>query len=403
MQLTKTNSATQVALQFFGQTVLVLLALAVFLFSIVFISDAFQSLSSNSISTLLFATSNPFIGLFIGLLLTAIIQSSSTSTSMIVAIVATGSISLEHAVPMILGANIGTTLTSSLVALGYVNNKSAFRRAISAGVVHDFYNIILTIILLPLELLYGVLSVPAKRLGHYVGQAENIFIGDISLSFLGWMSDISDFIIGLVSVNIIAVILAFITLFLSIKFLSWTIYRRLIGKSKERFKAYLFKNNFKSFLSGLLITSAVQSSSVTTSLVVPLVANRTISLKRIYPFIVGANLGTTITALLAAIFKNEAAISIALIHFGFNFIGAFLLLAIPYLRTLPPRLAKAFSRKVQQYRYIGFVYVIVLFFILPFSLIFFYKKNNSITDNIKQTEIKHNNHVTETLQKQNPN
>ncbi len=355
------------------KSALVVFALVLFFFAINFISVVFKSLSFEVTQSILYATSNPYIGLFIGLLLTAIIQSSSTSTSMIVAIVATGALSVNHATPMIMGANIGTTLTSSLIALSYVTNKKTFRRAISAGVIHDFFNILLTLLLLPLELIYGILSKPAISLGHFLSTIETGFTNDLKLSYLNWLSTWSEKLLALIPLNSIAAIVSFVLLVVSIKFLSQVIFSQLIGKSKQRLNSFLFKNTFQAFSSGLLITSAVQSSSVTTSLIVPLIANRKISLKNGYPFIVGANLGTTITALLAAIFRNEAAISIALLHLLFNAYGLVLLMLTPYLRNIPLRMAKYFGGLVQRQRYVGFMYIIILFFLLPFSLIYFNK------------------------------
>ncbi|MEJ2004323.1 MAG: Na/Pi symporter, partial [Cyclobacteriaceae bacterium] len=113
--------------------------------------DSFNNLGREVAESIITATSNPFIGLFIGLLVTALIQSSSTTTSMIVALVASGSITLANAVPMIMGANIGTTLTSTIVSLGYIAKREEFKRAIAAGTVHDFFNILTVLILFPLE------------------------------------------------------------------------------------------------------------------------------------------------------------------------------------------------------------------------------------------------------------
>ncbi len=353
------------------QILLVVVSIIFFFFAINLISTAFKHLGKDTIESILYTTSNPFIGLFIGLLITAIIQSSSTSTSMIVAVVATGSLAIENAVPMIMGANIGTTLTSSLVALSFVTNKRAFRRAVAAGVIHDFFNILLTIILLPLELAYGILSFFATKVGHQISSFESGFLDEGYLWFTGDLTVLSEWFISLFHYKILAVIVSCVLLFASIKFLSWIIYRQLIGKSKENFKNYFFKNRFKSFSFGLLLTSAVQSSSITTSLIVPLVANRKISLRNCFPYIVGANLGTTVTALLAALFKNEAAISIAVIHFAFNFAGILLFLILPVIKDIPITLSRYFSRRVQRYRYIGFAYVIILFFLIPFSLIYF--------------------------------
>src|SRR5690606_29791019 len=128
------------------------------LFSINLLGTAFDSIGGTTTDALLNATDNPFISLFVGLLITAIIQSSSTTTSIIVAVVATGSLSLQNAIPMVMGANIGTTLTSTLMSLGYLGQKKMFNRAIAAGSLHDFFNILVTCILFPLEYYYGFLT-----------------------------------------------------------------------------------------------------------------------------------------------------------------------------------------------------------------------------------------------------
>ena len=373
MQTNLENTKKSKPIIYFWQILLVILSLLFFFFSISLISAAFKNLGEESIRSIFQTTSNPFIALFIGLLITAIIQSSSTSTSMIVAVVATGSLSLENAVPMIMGANVGTTLTSSLVALSFVTSKRAFRRAISAGVIHDFLNILLTIILLPLELLYGFLTFFATAIGHRISIMETGFFNAPNLSIIDDLTVLSENFIVLFNNKVLPVVLSFILLFVSIKFLSWIIYRQLIGTSKKNFQNYFFKNKFQSFSFGLILTSAVQSSSITTSLIVPLVANRKISLRNCFPYIVGANLGTTVTAFLAALFNNEAAISIAMIHFAFNLAGIFLFLILPVVKEIPIALARYFSKTVQRHRYVGFAYIILLFFLIPFTLISFNK------------------------------
>ena len=382
MQITIENIKNNKPLTYFWQFLLVTISLFFFFFAISLISAAFKYLGKDTIESILYTTSNPFIALFIGLLITAIIQSSSTSTSMIVAVVAAGSLSLENAVPMIMGANIGTTLTSSLVALSFVTSKRAFRRAISAGVIHDFLNILLTIVLLPLELFYGFLTFFATAIGYRMSTIETGFFNTFNLKFIDDLTTLSEKFVFLFSNRVLPVMISFILLFASIKFLSWIIYRQLIGTSKKNFRNYFFKNKFQSFSFGLILTSAVQSSSITTSLIVPLVANRKISLRNCFPYIVGANIGTTVTAFLAALFNNEAAISIAMIHFVFNLAGIFLFLILPVVKEVPIALARYFSKTVQQHRYVGFAYVILLFFVIPFALISF----NKYTISEKQTK-----------------
>ena len=107
----------------------------------------------------LFSTvSNPLAGLFIGILGTILVQSSSASTSVIVGLVAARALKIDDAVPMIMGANIGTTVTNTLVSLAHIRQSEEFKRAFSVATVHDFFNVIAVAVLLPIELATGVLS-----------------------------------------------------------------------------------------------------------------------------------------------------------------------------------------------------------------------------------------------------
>ena len=132
-----------------------------------------SQLNSSVARDILQATKNPFVGLFIGILLTALIQSSSTVTSSAVAIVAAGNLTLEQAVPLVMGANIGTTLTSTLVSFSYIMRKKEFKRALSAGIVHDIFNILTVIILLPLELYFKFLSGLAQKTAQFFASDDS--------------------------------------------------------------------------------------------------------------------------------------------------------------------------------------------------------------------------------------
>ena len=156
----------------------VFLALLLFIFAIDLLTVAIGRINSGVALEILQATKNPFVSLFIGLLVTALIQSSSTVTASLVAIVASGNLTLEQAVPIVLGANIGTTLTSTLVSLSYITDKKAFRRALSAGISHDIFNILSVILLFPLELYFGLLSGIAEKIAG-VFASDNAFEGPI--------------------------------------------------------------------------------------------------------------------------------------------------------------------------------------------------------------------------------
>ena len=107
-------------------------ALLLFLFALEMMVSSLSHLGKDLSDTILLATTNPFIGLFIGLLLTAILQSSSTISALVVAMVASGSLTLESAIPIIMGANIGTTITAMIVSLGFIPKKKEFKRATAA-------------------------------------------------------------------------------------------------------------------------------------------------------------------------------------------------------------------------------------------------------------------------------
>ncbi len=141
--------------------------LVLFVFALDLMVASLQHLGKSAAETIILATSNPFTGLFIGLLITAMIQSSSTTTALVVALVASGSITIGNAIPIIMGANIGTTITSTIVSLGFISKRKEFRRAVAAGTYHDFFNILTTAILFPLEFYYGFLSGLSQKIVSY--------------------------------------------------------------------------------------------------------------------------------------------------------------------------------------------------------------------------------------------
>ena len=333
-------------------------------------TQAFEHLGHDTAREILTIASNPFVGLFVGLLITALIQSSSTSTAMVIALVAANTISMEDAIPIVMGANIGTTLTSTIVAFGYISKKKTFRRAISAAMLHDFFNIITVAALFPLELKYHFLSSSARWLTKgtlaysewldYLLPMANMY----SAAWFDWLWK------ALGGYDWLMVVLSFVFLFASVKLLSKIIYEQLIARPKHIVKNIFFNSTRGSFSSGLLLTSIVQSSSITTSLAVPLVATGKVSLRQVFPFVMGSNVGTTITAFIAAYSHSEAALSIAFVHFLFNAFGAVLLLPFRSIRAVPERLSYLFGRLTMANRLYGFLYIILTFFLVPFFLIY---------------------------------
>jgi sodium-dependent phosphate cotransporter len=148
----------------FLKFLLVLLLLYLFLVSISLMGAAFKGFGKGFAENLIRTTSNPVIGLLIGLLVTSIIQSSSTTTSMVVGFVAGGVLTIENAIPIVMGANIGTTITSIIVSLGHITRREEFKRAFSGALLNDIFKVIVVLILFPLELTTGYLRRVATRM-----------------------------------------------------------------------------------------------------------------------------------------------------------------------------------------------------------------------------------------------
>lgn len=348
---------------------IVLLSLLLFIFAIDLLTVAMGRLNSDAAQEIIQATRNPFISLFVGLLVTALIHSSSTVTASIVAIVASGNMTLQQAVPMVLGANIGTTLTSTLVSFSFITKKKEFSRALSAGISHDLFNILNVAILLPMELYFNILSKGSEKIASLFASKS-----DASTDFeynRMFTRNLTEWIVDTIDLPFLSTALAIFLVFLSIKVLTTSVYKTFVSDSFEEVSSVVFKNTGLSFLYGMFFTAAIQSSTVTTCLVVPLVANRKVSLAKAFPFIVGANIGTTITAVIAALYKTEAAIALALVHVLFNTLGALIFLPFPEIRQIPVKLADFMGRTSVKYRVFGFAYILLTFFIIPFLLIYF--------------------------------
>ena len=349
----------------------VFFALLLFIFAIDLLTVGIGNINGGIALEILNATKNPFISLFIGLLVTALIQSSSTVTASLVAIVASGNLTLQQAVPIVLGANIGTTLTSTLVSLSYLMNKKEFRRALSAGISHDIFNILTVILLLPLEIYFGFLSNTASHIAGWFA-SDNSFQGPIVYNRI-FTRTWTEWIVNQINQPVVSMILSVVLVFLAIKVLSTAMYKSFIKNTFQDINKVIFQKTGLAFFYGLFFTAAVQSSTVTTSLVVPLVASKKVTLSRAFPFIIGANIGTTITAVIASIYKPEAAIALALVHVLFNSLGALIFLPISGIRKIPVWLANFMGKLSLKHRIVVFAYILLTFFIIPFLLIYFTK------------------------------
>ncbi|MDD4527865.1 MAG: Na/Pi symporter [Candidatus Margulisbacteria bacterium] len=354
--------------------------LYMFLVSIGLMGLAFEGFGEGFANALLTTTSNPFVGLFVGILATSIVQSSSTTTSIVVGIVGSGILTVGNAVPIIMGANIGTTVTSMMVALTNVTRREEFRRSIAGATVHDFFNLICVIIFFPLELMTGFLEKSAVFLAKvFVNSGGIKYTSPVktmtapTINFLE--SVLKDFFqLSGNFASILMVLLSFVILFISLYYIVKIMKTLIMSKAETMLDNILGTHSIWGILLGLFITIFVQSSSITVSLLVPLIAAGIVSLELVFPIVVGANIGTTTTAILASFATgNISAITIAFVHFLFNVAGTILIYPIKPIRQIPLKLAKAFGELAFRKRRYAFIYVITTFFILPSLLILVFR------------------------------
>lgn len=352
-----------------------ILVLVVFFVSLELMGDSFKLMGSDFAETLLTTTANPFVGLFIGILATSLVQSSSTVTSLTVAIVAGGGLTIPGAIPIVMGANVGTSVTNTIVSLGHITRKEEFRRAMAGATVHDFFNLLAVAVLFPLEIFTGVISWLAHGLADGL---TGIGGADLFSPVKVLTGPISDWVIDLLQSNGIAVlILGVLALFVALRYLVVLLKTLVLGRSERILHTYIFGRPFPALMAGILLTVLVQSSSITTSITVPLVGAGIVSVAAIFPFVLGANIGTTITALIAALALSadggpagNAALTVAFAHLCFNLIGVGVVLPFKPLREIPIRMAEALGALAVKNRAYAFGYIALVFFIIPLAIIF---------------------------------
>ncbi len=333
-----------------------------------------------------FAT-NPFSGLLVGMLATAVIQSSSTTTSIIVGLCAAG-LPIASAIPMIMGANIGTSVTNTLVSMGHLGHKDEFRRAFAAATVHDFFNLLAVVIFLPLEMCFGILQKSSYVVAQTLTESSGFniekynFIKAMTKPVSGLIADLFKMIPGGTYVGgTLFIIFGIALIFFSILGLGKILRLMLIGKAEKLFNRAVGQNAFTGIVTGMAITILVQSSSTTTSLIVPLAGAGVMTLYQVYPFTLGANIGTCITALIAALAIQsgaEFAIQIAFVHLFFNLFAVIFIYALPFLRNIPIYCAQKLANVAVKRKVWAFGYVIGIFFILPVCFIAVSKISESV-------------------------
>jgi len=365
-----------------ARVVLVLALLFIFLLGVNGLGDGFKSLGHGLLESFFMATRNPFMGLMVGILATTLVQSSSVTTSLIVGLVAApeNPLPIANAVPMVMGANIGTTVTNTIVSMAHMGRKQEFYRSFSVATCHDFFNYMAVAILLPFELLTGYLQTAATKLSSVLtglggGMEYDSPIKGALKAGLAPIKGAIHLVFDSTRVQAVVLILfSGLLIYFALMLLVRVMRRAMHSRVESIVAAGLHRAPVFGMLVGVMVTVMVQSSSITTSLLVPLAGAGLITLQQAFPITIGANVGTTVTALLAALAATGPnarwGITIALVHLLFNLTATLLIYPWNKIRSLPLRASRRLAGVAIESRRYALLYVIVLFYGLPLFFAF---------------------------------
>lgn len=354
----------------------VIALLYLFLVGVNGLGSGFKLLSRDLLDTFFTATSNPFLGLMVGILATTLVQSSSVSTAMIVGFVAApeNPLPVANAIPMVMGANIGTTVTNTIASLAHIARREEFRRAFAVATCHDFFNYMAVLVLLPLEIFTGILGRTALALTSALGglsgaEYESPIKGAIEAGGRPIEAAIQALAPGQGTAAVIYIVVSAALIFATLYGIV-SVMRSAMRSRVENLVARAFENNVLVAMAfGMIATVMVQSSSITTSLLVPLAGAGVLTLTQAFPITLGANVGTTITALLAALAATgvnaAAGLTIALVHLLFNTTAILLIYPVERVRRLPLIAARRLADVAVRSRLLAIMYVVMLFYIIP--------------------------------------
>lgn len=357
------------------------LALLVYLFllGIHALGEGFALLGGDLLDRFFRATENPFFALVVGIVATSIVQSSSLTTSLIVGLVAAPEdpLPLANAVPMVMGANFGTTVTNTIVALGHVGRKDEFRRAFAVSTCDDFFNFFAVAILLPVEIATGFMRKTALALSaQLAGAGGPSYDSPVKLALEIAYGPLERAVHAVfanpktagLTLALASCALIFFALIGIVK-----IMRHNLQDNVERVVRRAFAQSAPAaIVMGMLATVLVQSSSIVTSLLVPLAGAGLLTLDRAYPIVLGANIGTTVTALMAAVAATGpnagAGVAIAIVHVVFNLTGVALLYPVRFIREAPLACSRKLADVGVRSAPLAIGYVVALFYALPAAL-----------------------------------
>ncbi|CAJ1352625.1 unnamed protein product [Effrenium voratum] len=447
----------------------VLLALYCFLFGLDLMGGSFGALGGKGAGQLFTITDNPIAGLMVGILATVLVQSSSTSTSIVVGLVGADVLTVRQAIPIIMGANIGTSVTNTIVSMAHVGDRIELERAFSGATVHDMFNMLSVLTLLPIEIIIAAISgeggllywiskgltdailgndasdltfpsptkaivspltksvlskdknvvkalsfgapveyaIPASFCGsadcgtYYcvssgmssawkkvaeegyealqtcgafttvcssdstcyldAGQYYTTEIEGARLIGKGFLKDAGDVAGGIIGL-VIALVVMCVALYVMVRLL----HSLVMGQAKRVIMKGTQMNDYLAMLLGVALTLIVQSSSVTTSALTPLVGIGVLPVAKMLPMTLGANIGTTFTSMFAALAVMKAnSIQIALCHLLFNIIGILIWFPAPPMRRVIINAACTLGFYASYWRLVPLIYILVMFLAVP--------------------------------------
>lgn len=397
-----------------------------FLFGLDLLGNGAKVMGGCSAGELFGDETNPVAGLMVGVLATVFLQSSSTTTSIVVSLVGAGSVSVKQGIYMIMGANIGTSVTNTIVAIGQMGDGDQLERAFAGATVHDMFNFLTVGVFFPVELITGYLRHltkacvknfetkdgekwvgPVKRLVSPL--TKKVIIANKSVvKAVAKGGSCSDFYpiaceddenptkstcsqVGLIGCDkgtdacpaffqvdatrqddqvsgVTAFILGLVVLFICLFGMVYVLQKMLLGVSTRIIYKATMINGYLAIAVGAAITMVVQSSSITTSTLTPLVGVGVLRLEEMFPLTIGANIGTTLTALLASLLSTTEALQVALAHLFFNISGTIVWYPLPITRSVPLNAARNLGKSTRVWRGFPVVYILVCFIIIPFLI-----------------------------------
>ncbi len=325
----------------------------------------------------------PFTALLSGVVITSLIQSSSATIALVVATIGSGVISVDQSVFLLMGANVGTTVTNSIVGLARAHRNEELERLVPAIVVDDVFKVLNVMLFFFVEISTGMLHGLASWI---VGSLSHTSVFG---SFLELFPDVIDKVTEPVTLGAIAVLSRFgmspgvealaagfgffLLLVMSLGLMGESLKRALHDQSRALLSR-VFGGRMQAFMIGFGVCWLLQSSSVAVSLLLPLVGHSAVTLPTVYHYSLGAALATTCDPgqIVSYLKFGEVGLAAGVVHILLNVFGAILFLLVPGLRTAPLAFAESIGDLMCSRRHAAVwlaIYVGAAFFVLPMLVV----------------------------------